>query len=73
MVCESNSLRLLVEPGLFLVTRRADDPSVKASCAAVAHLADQVLVFRGDGWDLSPARIDLEAGRWMLRPLSDRP
>jgi hypothetical protein len=73
VVCESNSLRQVIEPGVFLVTRRADDPSVKPSCAAVAHLADRVLVFHGDGWDLSPERVDVEAGRWVLRPVSGTP
>jgi len=72
-VCESNSLRQVIEPGVFLVTRRLDDPSLKASCAAVAHLADRIMIFHGDGWDLSPARVAIEAGRWVLPPLTDTP
>ena len=41
MICESNSARQALVPGLFLVLRRANDPTMKPSCAAVAHHADR--------------------------------
>ncbi len=68
VVCESNSVRLVLEPGVFLVSRRADDPTVKASCAAVADLADRQVVFDGSAWDFAPHRVALAGGRWVLRP-----
>ncbi len=69
VVCESSSARLHVVPDLFLVARRADDPSWKPSCAAVADLADRIMVFDGRTWDLDPADVRLDDGRWVL---SDR-
>ncbi|MDY0109874.1 MAG: molybdenum cofactor guanylyltransferase [Candidatus Krumholzibacteria bacterium] len=68
VVCESNSVRLAVEPGVFLVARRADDPATKPSHAAVAHHADRVAIFQGDGWDFTPDRVTVAGGRWIVRP-----
>lgn len=68
VICESNSARQVVAPGLFVVARRADDPSTKASCATVAHHADRVAVFHGDGWDFTPETIAAAGDRWVLRP-----
>lgn len=68
VVCESNSARQAVEPGLFVIARRADDSSTKSSCAAVVHHADRVVVFHGDGWDFAPEGIAAAGKRWVLRP-----
>jgi molybdopterin-guanine dinucleotide biosynthesis protein A len=68
VVCESNSARQAVVPGLFVVARRADDPTTKATCAAVAHLADRVTTLHGDGWDFAPEGLAVAGGRWVLRP-----
>ncbi|HOX24237.1 MAG TPA: molybdenum cofactor guanylyltransferase [Candidatus Krumholzibacteria bacterium] len=68
IVCESNSARRVIEPGLFLVLRRADDPSLKPSSATVAHLADRVVRFHGDRWDLAPDRVVPAGDRWVLQP-----
>ena len=43
MVCESNSLRTIVEPGLFLVVRGADTEDVKSSCGDVIAHADRIV------------------------------
>lgn len=67
-VCESNSVRAVLEPGLFLVVRRQGDPSIKTSCAAVLDHADRVLEFTGSGWDLDPGRIVMTQDGWALRP-----
>ncbi len=68
VVCESNSARLAVVPGLFVVVRRADDPTTKPSCAAVARHADQVSVYHDPGRDFEPERIAVAGDRWVLRP-----
>jgi hypothetical protein len=68
VVCESNSVRLVLVPGLFLVMRRADDPAMKPSCAAVVRHADRIVVFHGDGWDLAPDRLAVVGDRWQLQP-----
>lgn len=68
VVCESNSARRVVVPGVFVVARRADDPATKLSCAAVARHADKVTVFHGDGWDFGPGGVAVAGDRWVLRP-----
>ena len=66
-VCESTSLRQLVEPGLFLMVRSPDGSSDKASARKVAHLADRVVVSNGRSFDLELDRISVVDGRWVLR------
>jgi hypothetical protein len=66
-VCESTSLRQLVEPGLFLMVRGPDGGGDKASARKVAHLADRVVVSNGRSFDLELDRISVVDGRWVLR------
>jgi hypothetical protein len=66
-VCESNSLRTIVEPGLFLQVRAADSARSKPSARAVAHLADRVVVSDGRSFDLDLDRLAVVDGRWVLR------
>lgn len=68
VVCESNSVRTVVEPGVFLVVREAGSTEVKPSCRAVLAHADRVVVFRGNGWDLEPNQVVLTRQGWVLRP-----
>ena len=70
MVCESNSARLALEPGTFLVIRAAGSEAIKASCAAVIAEADRILVFDGKGWDFSPERCSFEQGVWRVPALA---
>lgn len=66
VVCESNSARLFLKPGAFLVIREAGSKTIKGSCAAVLEHADRELEFYGDGWDLSPDRCSFANGRWSV-------
>jgi molybdenum cofactor guanylyltransferase len=67
IVCEGNSPRLVMEPGVFLVSRDRDKNTDKPSAAAVRHYADQTQIF--DGTDFTPSldHIALTEGRWTLR------
>jgi len=65
-ICESNSLRTVLEPGLFLVLRGKAAEPVKASAQRVLDLADS-LVAAGDGrFDLDLEGIAVVEGRWKL-------
>ena len=66
-ICESNSLRRVVEPGLFLMVRDARTDSFKATAAAVKHLADRIVASDGLGHDLDLQDVELVDGRWSLR------
>ncbi|MBN1852180.1 MAG: molybdenum cofactor guanylyltransferase [Pirellulales bacterium] len=68
IVCESNSARAVLEPGLFLVVRQAGSNAMKSSLKAVVEHADRLLDFDGQGWDFEPCRITVANGRWIVRP-----
>lgn len=68
VVCESNSARAVLEPGLFLVVRELGATAMKPSCQAVLHHADRVVGFNGRGWDFQPAQIAVLGGRWVMWP-----
>ena len=65
VICESNSARKAVEPGLFVIVRQAGD-DFKPSCAEVFDEADRVILFHGDGWDINPNELDFSVDRWRL-------
>lgn len=66
VVCESNSARLVLEPGAFLVIREKNSTTTKESCAAVLEYADRELLFFGDGWNFSPEQCNFTQGRWSV-------
>jgi molybdopterin-guanine dinucleotide biosynthesis protein A len=63
IICESNSARKAVEPGLFVIVRQAGD-DFKPSCAEVYDEADRIILFHGDGWDIDPDALGFSAARW---------
>ncbi|MHC4323823.1 MAG: molybdenum cofactor guanylyltransferase [Planctomycetota bacterium] len=65
-ICESNSLRLLAEPGLFLMAGSKDSDAWKNSAREVRKYADRVVVSDGSGFDLALDRIKLIDGKWTL-------
>jgi molybdopterin-guanine dinucleotide biosynthesis protein A len=67
VVCESNAARQVIEPDLFLMIKSAGAASVKPSSQAVAALADRLVTFDGNGWDLPPEDVAFIQGRWRLR------
>ncbi|MGB2863405.1 MAG: NTP transferase domain-containing protein [Sedimentisphaerales bacterium] len=65
-ICESNSLRQVVEPGLFLIARNNDSNAWKSSALYVRKYADRIVVSDGSSFDLAPDRIQLADGKWTL-------
>lgn len=66
-VCESNSLRRAVEPGLFVIVHRQGERDLRPSCRELWPLADLVVRFDGEGFDPPPADFGLVDGRWTVR------
>ncbi|HUW60101.1 MAG TPA: NTP transferase domain-containing protein [Candidatus Bathyarchaeia archaeon] len=66
VLCESNSLRTVVEPGIFLLCRSTKEASIKASAAAVESLADFRVAFNGNAFDNNCLAIDIRQGEWVL-------
>ena len=67
IVCESNSVRMAVEPGVFLMCRSRDGKTAKPSAASVARYADRIVLFDGDGFDLDVDDVDIVDNGWALR------
>lgn len=70
-VCESNSLRTVVEPGLFLMVKCRGSQPYKATAQAVREFADRTLTFDGQTFNPDAARIALSitptGTTWLLR------
>jgi molybdenum cofactor guanylyltransferase len=67
IVCESNSLRAVLNPGIFLIFSHHGDRASKGSTQAVRSLMDRLVIFDDDGFDLDLADIDILSSEWALR------
>jgi len=67
-ICESNSLRQVVEPGLFFVAEREGAKSWKPSALEVKKYADGIVVSDGSSFNIDIDRIKLDNGKWLLLP-----
>lgn len=67
VICESNSLRTVVDPGAFLMFRHRNSRSYKASAEAVRKHADRIVTFSGHGLDLDLDDVNLIEDRWAIR------
>jgi len=67
LICESNSIRNAVAPGLFLMVQDKRTEACKPTAQAVVHLADRTLLSDGQQFDLDLGRIAAHDGGWTLR------
>lgn len=65
-ICESNSLRKITEPGLFLMVRAGNTKSWKSSAQNVKEYADKIIVSDTDGFDFDLNQIKLRDNKWAL-------
>jgi molybdopterin-guanine dinucleotide biosynthesis protein A len=66
-ICESNSLRQVVVPGLFLMVRTRKSKSWKSSAQDVKKYTDKIVVTNSDGFNFDLDRIKLADGKWTLQ------
>ncbi len=67
LICESNSLRTVVEPALFLMCRHGQVETVKATARVVWAHADAHVAFDGRAFDFDLRNLGLHNKRWTLR------
>lgn len=66
LICESNTLRTMVEPGLFLMFHRQGNQEPKASAQAVRGCVDRLVEFDGEAFDLAVEDIETAGQGWSL-------
>lgn len=66
-ICESNSLRLVAEPGLFLMVQGSNQEEPKSSARAVMRYADRIVISDGNNFDFDIDRIKLVNGKWVIQ------
>ena len=69
IICESNSMRTVVEPGLFLINQNDKESSIKPSCQDVLSHHDYMIHFDSEKFvfDLNAADINYADSRWSVR------
>lgn len=66
LVCESNSLRQVVEPSVFLIVKNRNSRGWKSSSRDVRKYADRIVTWDKEGFDLDINRIKPIDGKWTL-------
>lgn len=66
VVCESTSLRRVLEPGAFILLRRRGEHPAKASAQALSGFADRILTFDGSAFDLDADDIGYDGSAWKV-------
>ena len=67
IVCESNSLRSVVEPGLFVMIKDNGGQNCKPSAEDVIRYADRVVSFDGNEFDIDLSGVSIVSGKWAMR------
>ncbi|OFY75605.1 MAG: hypothetical protein A2275_04495, partial [Bacteroidetes bacterium RIFOXYA12_FULL_35_11] len=66
-VCESNSLRKVIEPALFIVIKNLLDKTIKESCAEVINYANKIIEFDNMAWNFEPERVSIKNQTWIVK------
>ncbi len=67
VVCESNSSRQLLKPGIFIVIKEKNVDKIKLSCKNVIHYADKIIKFENNDWDIQPEKFHFENITWSFK------
>ena len=67
VVCESNSSREILEPGIFIVIKDINIDNIKSSCNNVIHYADKIINFDDNDWDFQPKNVSFENKTWSFK------
>ncbi|MDP1623280.1 MAG: hypothetical protein Q8M08_13185 [Bacteroidales bacterium] len=67
IVIESNSIRKVIKPGLFIVINEFTNVSVKRTCAEVIEFADKVIEFGDISWNFDPDKVLIQDEGWIIK------
>lgn len=67
IVCESNSLRKIIEPGIFLLIKHLNHPNeMKPSARELEPLANHIIFTNGISHNFVPEQISINTQKWQL-------
>lgn len=67
VVCESNSVRRVLVPGVFLLIKHRDQPNnIKPSAAELEHLADHIVWTDGYQHSFAPSQLSIQSATWQV-------
>ncbi|MCF7791902.1 MAG: hypothetical protein K9L78_03815 [Victivallales bacterium] len=68
-ICESNSARHAVKPGLFIVMKRKGSGYIKDSCKSILNYADMIVTFDASQkeYDISVDSLRFQNNRWRIK------
>ena len=72
ILCESNSLRKIVKPSVFLMIKHKYSIEIKPSAKELEHLADKIIFTNGEKHDFDIKDIIIENGQWSLKDKSKK-
>jgi molybdopterin-guanine dinucleotide biosynthesis protein A len=67
VICESNSLRRIIEPGMFLMVKDGSSNRYKPSAREMRKHADRIVRYDGETFDIDIDDIAFSGGAWMLK------
>lgn len=67
VIIESNTIRKVVKPALFIVIKKIPDQSMKPSCTEVIGLADKIVEFSDMDWDFHPDNVEIQHTSWRIK------
>ncbi len=65
-ICESNSLRHVFHPGVFVIVKNKDNNIIKKSCKEVLNLADILISSEGTAESLHAEQFTFADGKWSI-------
>ena len=66
IIIESNTIRNVIIPGLFVVIKELKNNTVKPTCAEVIEYADKLVEFSDMDWDFDPNNIIVQNQSWVI-------
>ena len=66
VIIESNTIRKVIEPGLFIIIKRSKEGSVKQTCTDVMEFADKIVEFNDMKWDFHPDKVLIKNKSWII-------
>ncbi|MBA4323057.1 MAG: hypothetical protein C0408_09605 [Odoribacter sp.] len=72
IVCESNSLRKIVTPGLFIMIRNTSNNTIKSTASDVIGFTDKEILFNGSRFEnFHISDLSFSNGKWSLKERDD--